>query len=123
MAMAQSSPNAFLSAPRLVFGHARIDASDFEQTVERILELWVRHHLASLIDKGVFLRVGAAVDFCAGSLPRAPRWMRASSLEWLFRWCHEPARLTRRYLKDLYLFVVLAREFYRQQLGPTRPDA
>lgn len=47
---------------------------------------------------GVFLCVGAAVDFAAGTAVRAPRWMRATGIEWLFRLVHEPGRLWRRYV-------------------------
>lgn len=42
--------------------------------------------------------VGAAFDFFAGRVPRAPAWMRAAGLEWAFRLAMEPRRLWRRYL-------------------------
>ncbi|WP_405722888.1 WecB/TagA/CpsF family glycosyltransferase [Streptomyces sp. NBC_01537] len=42
--------------------------------------------------------VGAAFDFVAGHKRRAPRWMRSSGLEWIFRLFCEPRRLWRRYL-------------------------
>jgi N-acetylglucosaminyldiphosphoundecaprenol N-acetyl-beta-D-mannosaminyltransferase len=42
--------------------------------------------------------VGAAFAFHAGVLPRAPRWMQTSGLEWLYRLLREPRRLWRRYL-------------------------
>ncbi len=45
---------------------------------------------------------GAAIPFAAGELTRAPRWMRSTGLEWLFRLANEPRRLFRRYvLHDL----------------------
>ena len=46
----------------------------------------------------VGLGVGATLDFIAGTLPRAPRWMSRAGLEWLFRLAREPRRLSRRYL-------------------------
>lgn len=49
---------------------------------------------------GVFLCVGAAVDFAAGTAVRAPQLMRTLGLEWLFRLVREPGRLWRRYLLD-----------------------
>lgn len=49
---------------------------------------------------GVGLCVGAALDFLTGRMQRAPRWMRASGLEWLHRLLNEPKRLWRRYLVD-----------------------
>jgi N-acetylglucosaminyldiphosphoundecaprenol N-acetyl-beta-D-mannosaminyltransferase len=45
-----------------------------------------------------FLGCGAAIAFAAGTVPRAPEWMRRSGLEWAFRLGSEPARLARRYL-------------------------
>jgi N-acetylglucosaminyldiphosphoundecaprenol N-acetyl-beta-D-mannosaminyltransferase len=44
--------------------------------------------------------VGGSLDFLAGTISRAPRWMQHSGLEWLHRVCQEPSRLTRRYLHD-----------------------
>lgn len=52
--------------------------------------------------------VGAAFDFTAGTKTRAPRWMRASGLEWLHRLLSEPRRLWRRYLYGNTKFIVLA---------------
>jgi N-acetylglucosaminyldiphosphoundecaprenol N-acetyl-beta-D-mannosaminyltransferase len=49
--------------------------------------------------------VGAAFDFHAGTKPMAPRWMQRSGLEWLYRLCHEPGRLWRRYLVTNTLFL------------------
>jgi N-acetylglucosaminyldiphosphoundecaprenol N-acetyl-beta-D-mannosaminyltransferase len=46
----------------------------------------------------VIVGVGAAYAFHAGLTPRAPRWMRESGLEWLFRLASEPTRLWHRYL-------------------------
>lgn len=46
----------------------------------------------------VLLGVGATLDFIAGSIPRAPRWMSEHGLEWLYRLAREPRRLWRRYL-------------------------
>jgi N-acetylglucosaminyldiphosphoundecaprenol N-acetyl-beta-D-mannosaminyltransferase len=55
------------------------------------------------------------VDFCAGNVTRAPHWMQSAGLEWMYRWGQDPSRLTTRYLKDFYVFVVLARELYRRR--------
>jgi N-acetylglucosaminyldiphosphoundecaprenol N-acetyl-beta-D-mannosaminyltransferase len=77
-------------------------------------ELWIHRYLARF-DKGVFLGIGAAVDFCARRVKRAPRWMQSTGLEWLYRWSNDPGRLTKRYLKDLYIVVVLVRELFRRR--------
>ncbi len=51
------------------------------------------------------LAVGAAFNFHAGELARAPEFLQRNGLEWLFRLAHEPRRLWRRYvlLNPLYL--------------------
>lgn len=54
--------------------------------------------LRSMSGPGAYLGVGAAVDFLAGQVPRAPRWIQAAGAEWLFRLAIEPRRLWRRYL-------------------------
>jgi N-acetylglucosaminyldiphosphoundecaprenol N-acetyl-beta-D-mannosaminyltransferase len=46
----------------------------------------------------VLVGFGAAVDFAAGTMPRAPAWMSRFGLEWAFRLAREPRRLAARYL-------------------------
>ena len=46
-----------------------------------------------------FIGCGAAVNFVAGDIGRAPRWMQRSGLEWAHRLGTEPHRLAARYLK------------------------
>ena len=58
-----------------------------------------------VLNAPVVIGIGAAFDFHAGVKPQAPRWMQRSGLEWLFRLCHEPRRLWKRYLVGNALFV------------------
>lgn len=51
------------------------------------------------------LCVGAAVDFIAGNIKRAPLWMQKSGLEWFYRFIHEPVRLFRRYFVESWRFI------------------
>lgn len=66
-------------------------------------ESWVAAHRSRL--SCVSLAVGAAFDFLAETKPQAPRWMRATGLEWLFRLMTEPGRLWRRYLSGNPRFI------------------
>jgi exopolysaccharide biosynthesis WecB/TagA/CpsF family protein len=50
--------------------------------------------------RGVALCTGASLFFLTGDKRRAPRWMQAAGIEWLFRLLSEPSRLWRRYLLD-----------------------
>lgn len=67
-------------------------------------ERWVAEHRGRV--NAVMLGVGAAFPFHAGTLPRAPAWMRRNGLEWLHRLASEPRRLGRRYLVTNTLFIV-----------------
>jgi len=60
-------------------------------------ELWIRRHREE-IAVPVTLGVGAAIDFAAGMVKRAPRWMQRLGLEWCYRLVKEPRRLWRRYI-------------------------
>ena len=66
-------------------------------------ELWM--HAYSPRIPAVLIGVGAAFDFFAGSIERAPLWMQKSGLEWFYRLCSEPRRLWRRYLITNSLFI------------------
>jgi N-acetylglucosaminyldiphosphoundecaprenol N-acetyl-beta-D-mannosaminyltransferase len=67
-------------------------------------ESWLAAHLK---DTGcrLALGVGGFVDFAAGHVPRAPGWMRAVGLEWLYRMSREPGRLWRRYVLGNPAFI------------------
>ena len=67
-------------------------------------ELWLMEHLAETGCRLGF-GVGALFDFMAGAVPRAPGWMRAARLEWLYRMAQEPRRLWRRYLLGMPVFL------------------
>lgn len=56
----------------------------------------------------VMVGVGAAFDYHAGTIRRAPRWMQRIGLEWLHRLCSEPRRLWKRYLVTNTVFIVHA---------------
>lgn len=69
-------------------------------------EFWMREASAQL-GHGVFFGVGAAFDFHAGTVKRAPGWMRNNGLEWLHRLLSEPRRLWYRYLVLAPRFVLM----------------
>lgn len=69
-------------------------------------EKWMDAHRGRV--PAVMIGVGAAFDYHAGTLSRAPAWMRDSGLEWLHRLASEPRRLWKRYLVTNTLFAVRA---------------
>ncbi|WP_368260190.1 WecB/TagA/CpsF family glycosyltransferase, partial [Clostridium paraputrificum] len=48
----------------------------------------------------ISLAIGATIDFEAGNIKRAPKWMQKSGLEWFYRLCKEPKRMFKRYIVD-----------------------
>ena len=69
-------------------------------------EQWMDAHKGRV--QAVMVGVGAAFDFHAGTITRAPRWMRDNGLEWLHRLASEPGRLWKRYVVTNSTFIVLA---------------
>lgn len=67
-------------------------------------ERWMAQHRGRV--QAVMVGVGAAFDFHAGTVRRAPAWMQAHGLEWLHRLASEPRRLWKRYLVTNTLFVL-----------------
>lgn len=67
-------------------------------------ELWMAAHRGRI--NAVMIGVGAAFDYHAGTIQRAPIWMQNAGLEWLHRLASEPRRLWRRYLVTNTLFVL-----------------
>jgi N-acetylglucosaminyldiphosphoundecaprenol N-acetyl-beta-D-mannosaminyltransferase len=67
----------------------------------------------------VMIGVGAAFNFHAGTLKRAPIWMQERGLEWLHRLISDPRLLWKRYLVTNTLFVLGATSqllFHRKQV-------
>lgn len=76
-------------------------------------ERWMAEHRGRI--NAVMIGVGAAFDFHAGVVQRAPRWMRDNGLEWLHRLASEPGRLWKRYLVTNSLFILgAARQLLRR---------
>ncbi|MBI4622442.1 MAG: WecB/TagA/CpsF family glycosyltransferase [Verrucomicrobia bacterium] len=67
-------------------------------------EKWIFRHYRT-VEVPVMIGAGGTVDFLAGRLKRAPRWMRRTGTECVFRLGQEPRRLFKRYAGDLVQFV------------------
>jgi N-acetylglucosaminyldiphosphoundecaprenol N-acetyl-beta-D-mannosaminyltransferase len=103
-----SPPFRALSAEEDAANIAEINASG-AQTVWVSLgcpkqERWMREHRGKI--NGVMLGVGAAFNYHAGTLKRAPLWMQQRGLEWLYRLLREPRYLWRRYVYTNTMFII-----------------
>jgi N-acetylglucosaminyldiphosphoundecaprenol N-acetyl-beta-D-mannosaminyltransferase len=78
-------------------------------------EKWMAAHRQRI--QAVMIGVGAAFDYHAGTLRRAPSWMQQHGLEWLHRMASEPGRLSGRYLQTNSIFLFKA---LRQLAGRAR---
>ncbi|MDO4803752.1 MAG: WecB/TagA/CpsF family glycosyltransferase [Lachnospiraceae bacterium] len=72
-------------------------------------EIWMARHRGRV--DGLMAGVGAAFDYYAENIKRAPLWMQSCNLEWLYRLAQNPKKLFRRYLytnlKFLWLIYVM----------------
>jgi N-acetylglucosaminyldiphosphoundecaprenol N-acetyl-beta-D-mannosaminyltransferase len=68
-------------------------------------ETWI-HSLASR-RHGLWMGVGGSFDVWAGRKQRAPRWMGALQIEWLFRLVQEPSRWRRMLALPAFALAVL----------------
>jgi N-acetylglucosaminyldiphosphoundecaprenol N-acetyl-beta-D-mannosaminyltransferase len=59
---------------------------------------WLISKLRRSLPACWFIGVGMSFSFTTGDMPRAPRWMQRSGLEWMHRLVSEPRRLGKRYL-------------------------
>jgi N-acetylglucosaminyldiphosphoundecaprenol N-acetyl-beta-D-mannosaminyltransferase len=83
-------------------------------------EVWITRYRAMMPGIKRFMAVGAAIDFEAQSVNRAPVWMSNAGLEWFFRLCTEPRRLWRRYIirgpKFFWLLLIDKLNLYKNPL-------
>lgn len=66
-------------------------------------ERWMYDHKHRV--NGVMLGVGAAFDFLAGTVKRAPMWMQKLCLEWVYRISRDPKRMIPRYFSTNFAFL------------------
>lgn len=61
----------------------------------------------------ISLGLGASLDFEAGNIKRAPKWMANHGFEWLYRIFQDPKRLAKRYFIDDIKIIRLALKYRR----------
>ena len=69
-------------------------------------ENWMYNHKGKV--NALMVGVGAAFDYIAGNIKRAPMWMQKLNLEWLYRLMQDPVRLFSRYLYTNIKFIINA---------------
>lgn len=62
----------------------------------------------------VSITMGGCVDFIAGNVKRAPKWMQNKGMEWFYRFLQEPRRMYKRYFIDDVKIFGLIRKYNHQ---------
>ena len=78
-------------------------------------EKWIADHMGK-IKVPWMIGVGAAFDFHAGTVKRAPLIFRKAGLEWLYRVCFEPRMIKR----NLFSFMVIVYAIKERLAGERR---
>lgn len=73
-------------------------------------EKWIYENYQKY-DAKVSVCAGATVDFLAGNVKRAPKWMSDHGLEWFYRFLQEPKRMFKRYFIDDVKIIGLVRKY------------
>lgn len=76
-------------------------------------ELFILHNKERL-GVPISLGLGASLDFEAGNVKRAPKWMSEHGLEWLFRITQDPKRMFKRYIIEDRKIFKLAKKYNPQ---------
>ena len=76
-------------------------------------EQWISEHF-NKIRVPWMIGVGAAFDFHAGTIKRAPRFFRRLGLEWLYRLAFEPRMLVRNFY-SLSILLPVFKEFLKKK--------
>ena len=84
-------------------------------------EKWIDTHKAKMPGVDIWMALGATIDFEAGNVKRAPKWVQKIAMEWFYRFLMEPRRMFKRYFVDDIKFFKLMymqmTEHYKNPLG------
>ena len=86
-------------------------------------EIWVDRHIEQL-QVPFIAQLGASMDFVAGRVRRAPKFLQKIGMEWAYRIYTDPRRLGPRYWKDArFLMAQIVRGQRQGQADPATPAA
>ena len=69
------------------------------------------YHYCKDMNVPISLGLGASLDFEAGKIKRAPKWMSDFGFEWLYRMFQDPRRLFKRYWNDAINIIPIIRKY------------
>lgn len=71
-------------------------------------EMWIGEYLSEVAGVKIAIGIGGALDFISGQVKRAPKFLRAVGLEWLWRLVKQPWRVQRVFnatIKFIYYYL------------------
>lgn len=82
-------------------------------------EKWIDTHKAQMPGVELWMALGATIDFEAGNVRRAPKWMQKLALEWFYRFLMEPRRMFKRYfIDDIMFFWYFGKQLFGKYKNP-----
>ncbi len=73
------------------------------------------YQVRNRISVSVSMQIGATIDFIAGRIKRAPKWMSNHGLEWLYRIFQDPKRMFKRYVRDAWEIIPIIIRYSRKR--------
>ena len=83
---------------------------------------YVISELVENYPKSIFIGCGAGISFFAGTIKRAPWYVRKLNLEWLFRLLLEPTRLFQRYIVNDFPHILRLLKMGRSKRQISKSD-
>jgi len=84
-------------------------------------EKWIYKYKDRLTHVKIHLAIGATIDFEAGNIRRAPKFMQIIAMEWLYRLYKEPKRMWKRYIiEDMPFFNLILKQKKGKYKNPFR---
>jgi len=77
-------------------------------------EKWIYENLKNIPSVSIAIGVGGAFDFISGKVLRAPKFLRASGLEWLWRLIIQPRRIKRIYAAVVKFMILVLKSKHKK---------
>lgn len=82
-------------------------------------ELFISAYRNQMPGIRLWMALGATIDFEAGNIRRAPKWVQKICMEWFYRFLCEPKRMFRRYfVDDIRFFLYFTRQLTGRYRSP-----
>ena len=82
-------------------------------------EKWIDANKEKMPKVNLWMALGATIDFEAGNVKRAPKWLQKIAMEWFYRFLMEPRRMFKRYfIDDIMFFWYFGKQLFGKYKNP-----